>query len=139
MGRHRVHPKDGNPMAINSEQALAAMMRDPSMIEDVRVFSHVTNWRAAAAIFRQWGFIAVTIAAAVYCHHWAVYALAMVVIASRQHTLVVIMHDATHYRLFTNRTANDLVSDLFCAFPVGISTLGYRLEHLPHHGKAQNR
>jgi fatty acid desaturase len=121
-------------MTITSEESLATMMRDPAMIEDVRVFSQVSNWRAAAAIARQWIIIAGTIAAAVYLHHWTAYLTAMVVIASRQHTLVVLMHDATHYRLFTNRTANDLLSDLFCAFPIGITTLGYRLEHQPHHG-----
>lgn len=121
-------------MTINSEPALAAMMHDPAMIEDVRAFSQVSNWRAAVAIARQWLIIAGTIAAAIYLHHWAAYAIAIVIIASRQHTLVVIMHDATHYRLFTNRIANELVSDIFCAFPVAISTLGYRLEHLPHHG-----
>ncbi len=121
-------------MTINSGSALAAMMRSPEMIEDVRAFSQVNNWKAAAAIARQWAIIAATIAATIYLHHWAAYAVAVFIIASRQHTLVVIMHDATHYRLFTNRTANDLISDLFCAFPQGISTLGYRLEHLPHHG-----
>jgi fatty acid desaturase len=121
-------------MTINSETALATMMRDPAMIEDVRVLSQVNNWRAAVAIARQWIIIAATVAAAIYLHHWAAYCIAIVIIASRQHTLVVLMHDATHYRLFTNRTANDLISDLFCAYPQGITTLGYRLEHLPHHG-----
>lgn len=121
-------------MIIQAESALTSMMRDPAMIEDVRVLSQVNNWRAAVAIARQWIIIAATIAAAIYLHHWAGYLLAIVIIASRQHTLVVLMHDATHYRLFSNRLANDLVSDLFCAFPQGITTLGYRLEHLPHHG-----
>jgi fatty acid desaturase len=121
-------------MTINAESALATMMRDPAMIEDVRGFSQVNNWRAAAAIARQWVIIAATIAAAIYLHHWAAYAIAIVIVASRQHTLVVLMHDATHYRLFSNRFANDFFSDLFCAFPEGITTLGYRLEHLPHHG-----
>ena len=121
-------------MTSNTEAALATMMRDPAMIEDVRVFSQVNNWRAAAAIARQWVIIAATLTAAVYLHHWAAYGIAMVIIASRQHTLVILMHDATHYRLFSNRTANDVFSDLFCAFPIAITTLGYRLEHQPHHG-----
>ncbi len=121
-------------MTITSEAALATMMRDPAMIEDVRRFSQVSSFRAAMVIARQWLIIAGTIAAAVYFHHWAVYLVAMIIIASRQHTLVILMHDATHYRLCSNRTANDLVSNLFCAFPVGVTTLGYRLEHQPHHG-----
>lgn len=121
-------------MISNSEQALSSLMRDPSMIEDVRQYSQVNNWRAATAIARQWVIIAATVATAIYVHHWTAYVMAIVVIASRQHTLLVLMHDATHYRLFTNKLANDILSDLLCAFPLGISTLGYRLEHLPHHG-----
>jgi fatty acid desaturase len=43
------------------------------------------------------------------------------------------MHDAVHYRLFSHRFANQWVSDLLCAFPIGLSTALYRRSHLPHH------
>jgi fatty acid desaturase len=77
--------------------------------------------------------IAATIAAAVYFDAWWCYLPAIVIIAGRQHALGIVMHDGTHYRLFHSRRVNDLVSDWFCAFPTGLSTLGYREDHLEHH------
>ena len=117
---------------INSATA-SSMTSDPALVEEVRVLSKISNLRAAWGIARQWLVISAVLVAACWIDHWLAYVVCVIVIATRQHALVVLMHDATHYRLFSNRIANDLVSDLFCAYPVAISTLGYRLEHLPHH------
>lgn len=62
-----------------------------------------------------------------------VFALSFFVIASKQHAFLIVMHDACHVRLLRNRRLNDLVANLFCAFPVGMITSSYRLGHLPHH------
>ncbi len=64
---------------------------------------------------------------------WSLYPIAALVIASRQHALLGLMHDGTHYRLVRNRQMNDLLSDLLCAFPIGLSTELYRRQHLLHH------
>ncbi len=61
------------------------------------------------------------------------YVATMFLVATQLHAVGIIMHDATHYRLFRNRTANDLVSDLFCAFPLLLTTNRYRYYHLLHH------
>ena len=100
---------------------------------EVRELSTVSDLRGAWAIARQWLVIAVAAGLAVWSGHWAVYLAAMVVIATRQHALGIIMHDATHYRIFTNRTVNDVVCDIFCSFPVGMTTSRYRYEHMLHH------
>ena len=63
----------------------------------------------------------------------SLFAVGAVVIACKQHALGSIMHDATHYRLLETKQNNDLVSDLFCAFPIGMLTASYRRGHLPHH------
>ena len=63
-----------------------------------------------------------------------VFALSFFVVASKQHAFLIIMHDACHFRLLRNRRLNELVSNLFCAFPNGMITSSYRLGHLPHHG-----
>jgi fatty acid desaturase len=65
--------------------------------------------------------------------HWAVYLTAMVVIATRQQALGVMLHDATHYLLYKNRIVNDLVCDLCIAFPLAMSTDLYRATHFRHH------
>ena len=59
--------------------------------------------------------------------------LAAAIIGSRQQALGILVHDATHYLLYKNRTVNDIVSDLCCGFPVNISTTLYRSTHFRHH------
>ena len=100
---------------------------------DIRRLSVVSNWRSALTIAWQWAIIFAAATLAVWSGHWAVYILAAAVIASRQQALGILVHDATHYLLFTNRTVNDIVSDLCCGFPVSISTTLYRSTHFRHH------
>jgi fatty acid desaturase len=66
-------------------------------------------------------------------NQWWVTLLCLFGIASFQHGLLVIMHDASHYRLFKNRDLNDFVANIFLAFPHFVTTEGYRLSHLLHH------
>ena len=104
-----------------------------SMAAEVRSLSIVRNLRFVMDVVLQWCVIGLSIALAVWFESWVVYLLAILVIATRQHALGVLMHDGTHYRLLTNRTANDFVCDLLCALPVGMLTSRYRHEHLLHH------
>lgn len=117
-------------MAIS---VVASALNDPALADDVRRLSQLCRFRPILAIARQWVIIAAAVAVAAYCDAWWAYIPVAFVVASRQHALGIIMHDATHYRLFKNRAANDFVSDWFCAFPTGLSTQGYREEHLEHH------
>lgn len=71
--------------------------------------------------------------ASVKTDSWIVYILAVFVIGSRQHALGALVHDGTHFALAKNRYVNDLVCDLLCAFPIYISTRGFRIFHLQHH------
>jgi fatty acid desaturase len=117
-------------MAIS---AVACALDDPKLADDVRELATLSRFRLIFALGRQWAVIAAAVVVAAYFGSPWAYVPVIFVIASRQHALGIIMHDATHYRLFKNRTANDLVSDWFCAFPTGLSTQGYREEHLEHH------
>jgi fatty acid desaturase len=96
---------------------------------EIRRLSVVSNWRSALTIAWQWAIIFSAATLAVWSGHWAVYILAGLIIASRQQALGILVHDATHYLLFSNRT----VSDLCCGFPVSISTTLYRSTHFRHH------
>lgn len=59
--------------------------------------------------------------------------LAIVLIGGLQHRLAGLAHEASHFTLFKNRLANDLVADLFCMFPVFATIHQYRIAHLAHH------
>jgi fatty acid desaturase len=103
------------------------------IMPDVRRLSGVSNVKSVFGILFQWGVVALAAWAAVASGHWAVYILAGIIIGSRQQALGVMVHDAAHYLLFTNRTVNDMVSDAFLAFPLGMSTTLYRETHFRHH------
>lgn len=62
------------------------------------------------------------------------YFLAVVIIESRLHALGILMHEATHYRAFSNRRLNDTVGELL-AWPVALMLQEYRSRHFTHHRK----
>jgi fatty acid desaturase len=43
------------------------------------------------------------------------------------------MHEAAHYHFLSNRKVGDVVADLLCAFPLNMTTAGYRHQHMEHH------
>jgi len=59
--------------------------------------------------------------------------LALFLIGSRQLGLAVLMHDASHYALFSNRRVNDWVGNWLAAYPVWSDMDSYRPYHLAHH------
>lgn len=58
---------------------------------------------------------------------------ALLVVASRQHALLALVHEAVHYRLCKSRFLNDLMVNLFAAYPIVWDVHGYRENHLLHH------
>jgi fatty acid desaturase len=104
---------------------------DPSVIKRLsRLHSGISSLHIAL----EWAWI---IAAACLCwRYWhpALYVLTVAFIGARQHALIVLTHEAAHYRLFRNRVLNDWVGELFTAWPfVVVSMQAYRRNHLPHH------
>lgn len=101
--------------------------------EVVRELTRRSAWSASLAIA---GDVAVIAAFAwLGVHFWPnpfVLALCVLVIASRQHALFVIAHDAAHYLLFEPRWLNDLAGRA-CATVQGLSMCTYRVIHRLHH------
>ena len=62
-----------------------------------------------------------------------VYIVMVSVIASRQHALMVLTHEAIHKRVSRTLWINDWLSRLLAAFPVFISLAKWRFIHLHHH------
>jgi fatty acid desaturase len=61
------------------------------------------------------------------------FAVAFVIVGTRQHALAILMHEAAHFLLLPNRNWNDRVSDWLCAAPLMLSTAAYRQIHFAHH------
>jgi fatty acid desaturase len=61
-------------------------------------------------------------------------ALCVLLIATRQHALLALMHEYAHFQLSRRRQwLNDLVGDVLTAFPFFITVHGFRRNHMPHH------
>ena len=103
------------------------------VIADVRELSRVNPWRSTWMIGFNWIVIAAACVGAVWSGQWWAYLLAILVIGTRQHALTVLMHEGSHYLLYRNRVVNDVVCDLFCAFPMAMSTTLFRATHVKHH------
>jgi fatty acid desaturase len=99
----------------------------------VRQLSMLRAVPAIRAIAFDWSVIAIASIVAVWFAHWTAWMIAAIVIATRQHALLIIMHDASHYRLLKNRQWNDRVSNWFLAYPLLVTTESYRANHLAHH------
>jgi len=100
---------------------------------EVRELSKIHGWRSATAIAFDWTVIFLSFYIATQSSNIAIWILSAVIISGRQHALLVLMHDACHYRLFNSRKWNERISDWFLAYPLFVSTEGFRRDHLPHH------
>jgi fatty acid desaturase len=95
--------------------------------------SQISSIRSALHIIIEWILILTAIwACERFWEPW-LYLATIVVIATRQHSLMIMLHEGTHYRLCRNRKINDWVSELVLAWPVLISARSYRANHFAHH------
>ena len=101
--------------------------------KEVRDLSVLKPWKAYSYILLDWVIIFSTIAVAIKIANPFFTVLALVVIGSRQHALLLIMHDAAHMRLSNNRKINQVIADLLLAFPHFVTTAKYKDTHLAHH------
>jgi fatty acid desaturase len=66
--------------------------------------------------------------------HPALYVVTVAFVAARQHAMMLLAHDAAHFRLFRRRALNDWVGEAFLAWPLVLFSMqAYRQNHLPHH------
>ena len=98
----------------------------------IRELSVQDDRKAWAALAELYGSIALLITVAVWAWHPLVVLPAMFLIATRQQACFVLAHDAAHYRLFENRTLNDIAGRITAGI-VGISMPTYRVTHRLHH------
>ncbi|HEV3002836.1 MAG TPA: fatty acid desaturase family protein [Pirellulales bacterium] len=80
-----------------------------------------------------WTCIVLTFVLAGTIDYWAVYVLAIFVIGTRQHALAIMGHDGAHRLACRPRWLNDLVTVLFCFWPLGLGISAYRKHHFTHH------
>ncbi|MEX2560971.1 MAG: fatty acid desaturase [Pirellulales bacterium] len=113
-----------------------------SRIRPLRFLDNHTNLFYLAADYLT---LAVILTAAIsFCHlrpQWGlswlwnmpVVIVTVLLVGAVQHRFAGLAHEGAHYILLKNRFFNELVSDLFCMFPLFSTTAQYRQIHLGHH------
>lgn len=120
-------------------------LKDPDFIARLQVLRQPDNVTNLFYLARTWLYLAAVIGGTVWFYQYQpaaglsfwwnvpVTLAAIVLIGAGQHHLTGLAHEASHHILLKHRLLNDLVSDLFCMFPMFSSTHHYRLQHLAHH------
>jgi fatty acid desaturase len=99
----------------------------------IKGLSKLEPARALAATAEEWLSIAAAIALCAYFWHPALYLIAVISIGARQHALLILGHDASHYRTLPTRWQNDLFANLFLMWPTFASVEAFRKFHGTHH------
>jgi fatty acid desaturase len=116
-------------MALKASELLT-----PEQVQRLRVKSDVVG---ALLVLHAWALILGSMALFMWLPNPLTFALAVMVIGTRQLGLAILMHDAAHGLLFENRRLNEWVGTWLCAAPVFTSLQAYRPYHLTHHRHTQ--
>jgi fatty acid desaturase len=113
--------------------------RDALSREEIQALLRPADWRSALSVALDWGLVFAAMAGVAAWPHLPTLPLAIVfalfVIGARQLGLAVLMHEASHRSLFSDRRVNDFVGSWLCAYPVWSDLLAYRAYHLQHHAR----
>jgi fatty acid desaturase len=64
---------------------------------------------------------------------WPVAVVSVFLVGTRQHSLAILGHEATHFLVSRNRIWNDLVGNVVGFWPLFVTLEGYRSWHFEHH------
>jgi fatty acid desaturase len=103
--------------------------------EDWQRLSARNDYMGPLLILHAYAIIAGAIALSV----WQIWLLpvSIALIGTRQLGLTILMHDAAHGALHSNRRVNDFLGHWLCGAPMGGHLAAYRAYHLTHHKFAQ--
>lgn len=112
-------------------QARSQILLDRNLLQQ---FSKRAPGRLLLHTLAEWLCIVALIATATHVQHVAVSLACMLLIAARQHALLILMHEYAHHQ-FSRRHAwlNDMLGDALTALPFFITVHGFRRNHMPHH------
>lgn len=118
---------------IEHPHAYAEQLPDRPPIQVIRELSRLDQFQAARAIAAEWLAIAVAIILCARFGSLLLYLCAVVFIGARQHALLVLGHEASHFTLFKKKSWNDWIADLALYWPMFLSVAVFRYFHRDHH------
>jgi fatty acid desaturase len=121
-----------NPV-VNHPHNTARMVPERLPAAKIKELSQLQPEKAVVATLAEWAGIAGAIALCTYFWHPILYVLAVMFIGARQHALLILGHDASHFRTMRTRWQNDLFANIFMMWPTFASVEGFRKFHGTHH------
>jgi fatty acid desaturase len=118
------------PEVLPTERLLDNGMARPQLRQEFRRIDDVRNAISVASL---WFWVAVLIGAAVWIGNPLVYLAAFLFMGPMNARFAILMHEAAHKLLFTNKRANDWVGTWLIAYPVFTPISIYRRGHFAHH------
>lgn len=118
------------PDVLPTERLQANGMAVPPLRTELR---RIDNRRNALSVGMVWFWAAVVIGGAVWIDHWWSYVVAFVLIGPLYARLAILMHEAAHKLLFTNKRWNDWIGTWLVAYPAFTPIQLYRRAHFAHH------
>jgi len=104
-------------------------------IAERRELLTLKDGRAWLSIALDWALIGAAFALVALAPNPLTVVVAIAVIGSRQLGLAILMHEAAHRILLSDRRWNDWVGNWVCAYPVYLDVHPYRKYHLRHHAR----
>ena len=104
----------------------------------IKRFSQRSDLMGAWMVFHVWTVCILAGAVAVIWPNVITIPLAILIIGSRQHGMAILVHEAAHGVLFSNRKLNHFIGQYVLAAPYGGDMQAYRHYHLEHHKYAQS-
>jgi fatty acid desaturase len=101
--------------------------------DEIAHLLEMEDWRSWASIGLDWALVFAAFALVGAWPNVLTVLVALFVIGARQLGLAVMMHEAAHRSLFSDRNVNDWAGQWLAAYPIWTDTLTYRAYHLQHH------
>jgi fatty acid desaturase len=101
--------------------------------EEIAALLVMQDWRSWLSVATNWGLVFASMALVARWPNPLTVIAALFVIGARQLGCAVLMHEASHRSLFSDRRVNDFVGQWLCAYPVWSDLRAYRPYHLQHH------
>ncbi|MBX7149290.1 fatty acid desaturase family protein [bacterium] len=113
--------------------AVSAKLKNKDLNSQIAALSKLNPWINYFHIFKEWALVIGCIALNMKFKNPFLYVVSILFIASRQHAISLLAHEASHYRLFPNRKINDFMSNWFCNFALFYPIERFRHDHVLHH------
>jgi fatty acid desaturase len=129
-GRPSLSGQQGEEFRVDGRSA--RLLLEPS---ELRELTALDDRQGMVAPLLTFGLIAVFVFAGLFAfntHSWLLLFVALLGIATQQHALFVLAHEAAHYRMLKSRSLNDLIGR-WAGTMGGVSMCTYRVTHRLHH------